>query len=97
MHDMTQSGILNAPPDVVTYTTLITCHGLSKLPGAPQRAEKIVRHMDELHRAGHLREGPSVHTFIALRKAWKYSAERNSTEAVEAVDREMLARFRTRG
>jgi hypothetical protein len=93
MHDLTQSGAMHVPPDVRTYATLIMCYGLSKHPGAPQRAEQILRHMDELHMAGHIREGPSRKTYTLLRKAWKYSREPNKEQAVAAIDREMKARF----
>jgi hypothetical protein len=93
MYELTQSRSMSVPPDVRTYTTLVMCYGLSKQPGAPQRAEQIVRHMDELYKTGHIREGPSDKTFQALRKAWKYSREPNKQDAVAAIEREMKARF----
>lgn len=84
---------MNVPPDVRTYTTLVTCYGLSKQAGAPQRAQQIVRHMDELYKTGQIHEGPSQKTFQSLRKAWKYSYEPNKEEAVAAIEREMKVRF----
>ena len=93
MQELTQSGSMNVPPDVRTYTTLVMCYGLNKQPGAPQRAEQIVRHMDELYKTGQMREGPSEKTFQSLRKAWKFSIEPNKDEAVAAIEREMKLRF----
>lgn len=93
MHDVTQSGAMQVPPDIKTYTSLVTCLGLSKIPGSPQRAEAIVRHVDYLHKGGHLSEGPSLLTFDRLLMAWKYSSEVDKDEHVARLRREMDERF----
>jgi hypothetical protein len=80
-------------PDVRSYTTLISCYGRSKELGAPQKAEKVLNHMDELHKKGLLTEGPNHRTFLALKKAWEVSHEPNKEEALQALYQKMLARF----
>ena len=70
-----QSLNVDVNPDVRTYTALIMCYGLSKTPGAPKRAEWVVRYMDKLYKSGYLPEGPNKKTFITLRKAWTSSDE----------------------
>ena len=93
MHDLTQSGAMHVPPDIKTYTSLVTCLGLSKIPGSPQRAEAIVRHVDFLHKEGHLSEGPSLLTFDRLLMAWRYSSEVGKDENVARLRKEMDERF----
>ena len=93
MHDLTQSGAMQVPPDIKTYTSLVTCLGLSKIPGSPQRAEAIVRHVDFLHKEGHLSEGPSLLTFDRLLMAWRYSSEVGKDENVARLRKEMDERF----
>ena len=93
MHDVTQSGAMHVPPDIKTYTSLVTCLGLSRIPGSPQRAEVIVRHADFLHNKGHLPEGPSILTFDRLVLAWKNSNEIDKKENVARLHKEMEERF----
>ena len=83
----------NVKPDIRSYTTLISCYGRSRLPGAPQKAEKVLRFMDELYDKGILKEGPSIRTFRAVRKAWKVSNEPDKATAIAAIDAEMNDRF----
>jgi hypothetical protein len=80
-------------PDFRSYTTLITCYGRSKEPGAPQKAEKVLRRMDELFKNGILREGPTHRTFLSLRKAWEISYEPDKEDAIQAINHEMMTRF----
>ena len=93
MHDVTQSGAMHVPPDIKTYTSLVTCLGLSKIPGSPQRAEAIVRHVDFLHKEGHLSEGPSRLTFDRLCMAWDSSSEVDKAENLARLQKEMTERF----
>ena len=93
MHDVTQSGAMDVAPDIKTYTSLVTCLGLSKIPGSPQRAEAIVRHVDFLHNEGHLPEGPSRLTFDRLKQAWMNSDERSKAENIARLNKEMEERF----
>lgn len=95
MHDVTQSGAMNVPPDIKTYTSLVTCLGLSKIPGSAQRAEAIVRHVDFLHEEGHLSEGPSRLTFDRLVMAWESSSEVDKDENIARLRKEMNERFGT--
>jgi hypothetical protein len=80
-------------PDVRSYTTLITCYGKSKLPGAPQKAEAVINRMDELYQKRELAEGPNHRTFLSLKKAWEVSLEPNKTEALQALREKMMERF----
>lgn len=85
----------NVKPDVRSYTTLMSCYGRSIQPGAPQKADKILRYMDHLHETGMLKEGPSHHTYLSLRKAWEVSNEPDKDIAIASLDKEMNDRFRS--
>jgi hypothetical protein len=80
-------------PDVRSYTTLITCYGKSKEPGAPQKAEAVLNCMDELYQKGELAEGPNHRTFLSLKRAWEVSSEPNKAEALQVLHQKMLERF----
>jgi pentatricopeptide repeat protein len=79
-------------PNVVTYTTLVLCHGLS---GNPRQAESVLRDMLVKHKRGELSEGPNETTFRTLRKAWSSSRESDKEEHAERIRREMADRFGT--
>ena len=85
----------NVKPDLRSYTTLISCYGRSAQPGAPQKADKILRYMDTLYDQGILKEGPSLHTFLSLRKAWEVSNEPDKGVAIASLDMEINDRFRS--
>jgi hypothetical protein len=87
------SNSLETKPDFRSYTIFMDCIGRSKKPGAPQRADKVLRYMEELHRKGILSEGPTHRTYLTLRNAWKVSSERNKDEAIKTIEREFMARF----
>ena len=80
-------------PDVRSYTILITCYGRSKEPGSPQKAEKVLERMDELHQKGVLSEGPNHRTFLSLKRAWEVSYEPNKHKALRVLYEKMQARF----
>lgn len=84
----------NVKPDMRSYTTLISCYGRSMQRGAPQKADKVLRYMDTLYDQGILKEGPSLHTFLSLRKAWKVSNEPDKDIAIASLDNEISNRFR---
>jgi hypothetical protein len=83
----------NVRPDVTTYTTLIACYGMSNQRGAPQKAEKVLQRMHELHNSGRLKKGPTKRTYLSLRKTWEVSNEPNKDQAIAAIDREIKNRF----
>lgn len=85
----------NVKPDVRTYSTLISCYGRSKKRGAPQKADKVLRFMDELYDKGILKEGPTLRTFLALRRAWEVSSEPDKKDAIALLDQEMNDRFQS--
>jgi hypothetical protein len=87
----------NVKPDVRTYSTLISCYGRSMKRGAPQKAEKVLRFMDELYEKRILKEGPTHRTFIALRKAWEVSNEPEKEAAIALLDQEIKDRFHSGG
>jgi hypothetical protein len=90
-----QMNASNVKPDMRTYTTLISCYGRSTQRGAPQKADKVLRYMDTLYDQGILKEGPSRHTFLSLRKAWEVSNEPGKDAAIALLDKEMNERFRS--
>ena len=87
----------NVKPDIRSYTTLISCYGRSTKRGAPQKADKVLRCMDELYSKGILKEGPSYRTFSTLRKAWEFSNEPDRKTAIALLDQEMNDRFPSGG
>lgn len=93
MLNLAESGEAKIAPNVRTYTTLVLCHGLSKQPGAPQRAEAIVHQMDTLYKQRKLAEGPNLITFTTLKQAWIRSKEKQRRSAVKAIDEEIRRRF----
>lgn len=90
-----QMNASNVKPDIRSYTTLISCYGRSKEFGAPQKADKVLRYMDTLYNQGALKEGPSIHTFLSLRKAWEVSSEPDKDDAIASLDKEIHDRFRS--
>jgi len=82
-------------PNVITYSTLMLCHGLSRLPGAPQRCDEIMALMDELFANGQITQPPNKKAFQTLRKAWSSSNEVNKGERIDAIRQEMERRFGT--
>jgi hypothetical protein len=80
-------------PNMRTYSSLILCYSVSQPPGAAQRAEQILVHMDKLHAAGKLDEPPSPTTFKTLRKLWHYSDDPNREAGLARVDQEIKRRF----
>ena len=83
----------NVAPNVISYTTMMLCYGLSRTPGAPERCDKILELMDDLHRRGKLREGPNKTTFHTLRKAWSFSNHPDKQRRVDEIHQEMERRF----
>jgi hypothetical protein len=51
--------------------------------------------MDTLYNQGALKEGPSIHTFLSLRKAWEVSSEPDKDDAIASLDKEIHDRFRS--
>ena len=92
-----QMNASNVKPDMRSYTTLISCYGRSRQRGAPQKADKVLRYMDTLYDKGILTEGPSHRTFLSLRKTWEVSNEPDKNIAIELLDKEIQARFRSDG
>lgn len=84
------STIPDLTPNVITYTTLILCHGLA---GSPRRAEAALRDMEAKHQSGALREGPNLKTFQTLRKAWSTSKEPGKERHVQRIQKEIEERF----
>jgi pentatricopeptide repeat protein len=84
------SSIPDLTPNVVTYTTLILCHGLA---GSPSRAEAALRDMEAKHASGALREGPNLKTFQTLRKAWSTSKEPGKESHLQRIQKEIEERF----
>ena len=85
--------VAKVKPDIRSYTILITCYGRSNEIGAIQKAENVLRRMEELHKKGILNEGPSHRTFLTLRKVWEESFDPNKVMAINAIDKEMMSRF----
>jgi pentatricopeptide repeat protein len=84
------STIPDLTPNVITYTTLILCHGLS---GSPRRAEAALRDMEAKYESGALREGPNLKTFQTLRRAWSTSKEPGKESHVQRIQKEIEERF----
>ena len=78
-------------PNMITYTTLIVCYGLSKKN--PERAEQILRMMDQLYAAGELNEPPNKKTYQNVRRAWSTSNEPEKLARAKAIQDEMDRRF----
>jgi hypothetical protein len=88
-----QMSATNVRPNFRSYTGLLICYSWSKQPGAPQKAEKVLRYMDELYKVGHLKEGPSRMTYLSVRKAWDVSNDPNKENAIQLLDQEIQNRF----
>ena len=65
--------------------------------GAPQKADQVLRFMDELYEKGILKEGPTHRTFLSLRKAWEVSNEPDKRAAIASLDQEINDRFHSGG
>jgi hypothetical protein len=77
-------------PDSRSYITQIMCYGRSK---QPQKAEKVLRYIDELHKNGILKEGLTYRTYLSVKTAWELSHEPDKEQAIEALTQEMNNRF----
>ncbi|GKY97696.1 hypothetical protein MPSEU_000728300 [Mayamaea pseudoterrestris] len=70
MNDLHKSGVMHVRPNSVTYTTLVLCHVFSGKPGSLERAEKVLRLMDQLYERGELDQGATKQAFDTIRRGW---------------------------
>jgi pentatricopeptide repeat protein len=64
--DVKKEGNINALPDDKTFNTLIKAFALSQDPGAPEKAEEILRHMVEQYELGASNVKPTVVTYTTV-------------------------------
>jgi pentatricopeptide repeat protein len=64
--DVKKEGNINALPDDKTFNTLIKAFALSQDPGAPEKAEEILRHMVEQYELGASKVKPTVVTYTTV-------------------------------
>lgn len=84
------SGKSNVRPDVVSYQSLIHAWSNSRRWGSPQRAEEILKHMDDLSRNEQLIHGdrnvkPNVFCFTAVINAWSKSVEQDKVQRARNI------------
>jgi len=71
---------LSIKPDVVSYQSLIFAWSNSREWGAPQRAEEILKYLDDLHKAGDESLRPNAYCFAAAINAWSKSVEKDKVK-----------------
>jgi len=96
MHQLSDEGILDCEPSVVSYTTYILCYGLSKHPDGPARSDEILRKMKELNQAGKM-EPPSYVTYKTLKRVWLGSDRPDKYERANQINEESRAAGFTTG
>ncbi|KAG7351996.1 PPR: pentatricopeptide repeat domain containing protein [Nitzschia inconspicua] len=66
MEDLYESGELDEPPSVVSYSTVLDGYARSTEPGAPLRAESLLREMLDKHRNGVSAVAPNAVSFNSV-------------------------------
>ena len=61
MHSLSQNGVPNAKPDAFSYAAVLSAYQKSSDPSAAQRADKLVRRMEELYESGKIDVPPDVY------------------------------------
>lgn len=83
-------------PDVYTYQSLIQAWSRTQMPGSPQRAELILRYMDNEASSGKKncqRMAPNAYCFTTVIHSWARSAERNRARHAYQLLNVMTRRF----
>ena len=76
-------------PNTISFNSVISAWAKSGERGAAQRAESILKRMQELHEAGNPDVKPNTISFNSVISAWANSGERGAAERAEAILKRM--------
>ena len=94
MIELSNSGTIpDVAPTCWTYTTMIMCYGLSRMKGAPQRADELFEDMLNLCKDGTIKDVPQRKAYILLKKAWSTSGEENKKQRVTEISAMIEKKF----
>ena len=73
-------------PNAISYTSVISAHARSGVPGSARRAEDVLARMVlERERTGDPSVGPTAHSYSAVIAAYARSGERGAAERAEGI------------
>jgi hypothetical protein len=78
-------------PDAVSCNSLINCWAKSRQNGAADRAEAILREMQNRYKAGDKDVEPNIISYASVILAWSHSRQRDSVVKAESLMNEMLS------
>jgi hypothetical protein len=83
----------DAAPDMLTFTTMILCYGLSETTNNPTRADELFHQMLDLHAKGKLKDAPNMKAYMTLRHVWSRSIDRNKAQRISEIDSAIKEKF----
>ena len=80
-------------PDTVSYSTVIDCWAKSKQKDVAERAENMLKQMQEMHNVGNDKVKANVVTFNSVINAWSKSGAKDAPQRAEALLHQMHIGF----
>lgn len=80
-------------PDIYSYQSLIQAWARTSLPGSPQKAEQILRYLDQQSEDGDKGLSPNVYCFTTTIHAWAKSCEKKRARSAYEILQHMRKRY----